>query len=110
MGQNFDKDDRVSSAKYGQHFGRPKIVRASDLVGGPSMGNSLTDVYPVYARAAAKSPKEEEDEAARVEKRVGIDRPSCNDDKQKGLAGQSDAGDMRVLSRQNGSSWGQRIY
>ena len=39
VGQNFGKDDRVSSAKHSQHFRRPKIFRASDLVGGLSMGN-----------------------------------------------------------------------
>ena len=52
----------------------------------------VIDVCPVYARAVVKSPKEEEDGAARAEKRVGIDRPSCNDDRQKGMAGESDAG------------------
>ena len=41
----------------------------------------VTDVYPVYARAVAKSSKEEEDGAACAEKRVGIDRPSCNDER-----------------------------
>ena len=51
----------------------------------------VADVYPVRARAAAKSLKEEEDGAARAEMRVGIIRPNCNDDRQKGMAWESNA-------------------
>ena len=57
----------------------------------------VADVYPVRARAAAKSPKEEEDGAARDETRVRIVRPSCNDDRQKGMAWESDAGGQAGL-------------
>ena len=52
----------------------------------------VTDVYPVYARVAAKSPKEEDDGEVRAEKRVGIDYPSYNDDRQREMAGQPDTG------------------
>ena len=47
-------------------------------------------------RAAAKSLKEE-DGAARAEMRVGIIRPSCNADRQKGMAWESDVGGQSGL-------------
>ena len=49
------------------------------------------------SRAAAKSLKEEEDGAARAEMRVGIIRPSYNDDRQKGKAWGSDVGGQSGL-------------
>ena len=57
----------------------------------------VTDVYPVYARVAAKSSEEEEDGAARAERRMGFDRLSCNDGRQQGLAGETDAGGQAGL-------------
>ena len=57
----------------------------------------VADVYPVRARATTKSLKEEEDGAARVEMRVGIICPSCNDVGQKGMAGESDVGGQAGL-------------
>ena len=64
----------------------------------------VTDVYPVYARAAAKSPKEEDDGEARAEKRVGIVCPSCNDDRQKEMAGELDTGGQTGLVE---ADWGK---
>ena len=46
----------------------------------------------MYVRAAAKSPKEEDDGEARAEKRVGIGWPSYNDDRQKEMVGEPDTG------------------
>ena len=46
----------------------------------------------MYARANAKSPKEEDDGEVRAEKRVGIVCPSCNDDRQREMAGEPDTG------------------
>ena len=57
----------------------------------------VTNVYPVYARVAAKSSEEEEDGAARAERTVGFGRPSCNDERQQGLAGEPDAGGQAGL-------------
>ena len=44
----------------------------------------VAEVYLVCSRAAAKNLKEEDDGGARAVMRVGIYRPSSNDDKQKG--------------------------
>ena len=49
------------------------------------------------AKAAAKSLKEEDDGAARAEMRVGIIHPNCNDVRQKGMTGESDAGGQASL-------------
>ena len=57
----------------------------------------VTDVYPVYARVAAKSSEEEEDGVARADRRVGFSRPSCNDVRQQGVAGEPDAGGQEGL-------------
>ena len=57
----------------------------------------VTDVYPVYARVAAKSSEEGEDGAARAEMRVGFDRPNCNDERLQRLAGEPDAGGQAGL-------------
>ena len=52
----------------------------------------------MYARVAAKSSEEEEEDgAARAERRVGFDRPSCNDERQQGLAGEPDTGGQASL-------------
>ena len=64
----------------------------------------VTDVYPVYAKAAAKSPKEEDDGEARAEKRVGIVCPNCNDDRQKEMAGEPDTGGQTGLVE---ADWGK---
>ena len=52
----------------------------------------VAEVYPVRSRAATKNLNEEEDEAARADMRVGIIRPSNNDDRQKGKAWGSNFG------------------
>ena len=67
----------------------------------------VTNVYPVYARVAAKSSEEEEDGAAHAERRVGFDRPNYNDERLQGLAGEPDAGGQAGLVE---ADWGQRIY
>ena len=58
----------------------------------------------MYARAVAKCPKEEDDREARAEKRVGIDRPNCNYDRQKGMAGEPDTGGQTGLVE---AEWGK---
>ena len=55
------------------------------------------DLQELIPHFAAKSLKEEDDGAARAETRVGIVRPSCNDDRQKGMAWESDAGGQAGL-------------
>ena len=57
----------------------------------------VADVYPVRARVVTKSLKEEEDGAAHAETRVGIVRPSCNDDREKGMAWEFDVGGQAGL-------------
>ena len=57
----------------------------------------VADVYPVRARVVAKRLTEEEDRTARAEMRMGIIRLSCNDDRQKRMAWESDAGGQSGL-------------
>ena len=61
----------------------------------------------MHARVVAKSSEEEEDGAARAERRVGFDRPSRNDERLQGLAGEPDARGQAGLVE---ADWGQRIY
>ena len=51
----------------------------------------VTDVYPVYARVAAKSSEEEEDGEARAGRRMGVGRPNFNKGRQQVMAGGTDA-------------------
>ena len=51
----------------------------------------VTDVYPVYARVAAKSSEEEDDGEARAGRRMGVGRPGFNKGRQQVMAGGTDA-------------------
>ena len=69
----------------------------------------VTDVYPVYARATAKSSEEGEDGTTRAERRVGFDHPKRNDEMLQRLqreAGEPDARGQAGLVEAGGDRLG----